>query len=235
MGEVVYLGFGSFICGIHWVGYVVSNILMRIYSKGKKNYISVTSIIDMMYGFDNEGFENWALSQNIDPKWITEHSASLGTKYHEYFENKFYGISDWADVVDDVDEGYRRAVDHLYGLGWEIVKSEQEVYCDEFGFAGRFDMLVKNDRLNIKKAIADVKTWGAWSGKPFRRDLKKLKKVEDQLSMYRYALGEEIPMYLFIPQKNGECIVEGIAYVERWKDFIKNNQKEILDMTEGMV
>jgi hypothetical protein len=53
--------------------------------------------------------------------------------------------------------------------------------------------------------------------------------------MYRYALGEVIPMYLFIPQKNGECIVEGIAYVERWKDFIKNNQKEILDMTEGMV
>jgi hypothetical protein len=201
---------------------------MRIYKKGKKKYLSVTSIVGMMYEFDKEGFENWALSQNIDPKWITKHSANLGTKYHEYFENKFYGISDWADIVEDKDQGYREAVDDLYGQGWEILESEKEVYCDEFKYAGRFDLVMKNNRLNINKAIGDVKTWGAWSGKNYKRNTEKLNKVSEQLSMYRYALGEDLPMYVLIPQKSGECIVEGVPYSEKWKEYIKSNWSEIL-------
>lgn len=204
---------------------------MRVYEKEGNKYLSVTSIVGMMYGFDKKGFEHWALSQNLNPDWITKHSAKLGTKYHEYFENKFYGINDWADVVEEKDRGYREAVDDLYNQGWEIIDSEQEVFCDEFRYAGRFDLVMKNDKLNIKKAIGDIKTWGAWNGGSFRRNSKKLKKVGEQLSMYRYALGEDWPMYLIVPQKNGKCIVEAIPYTEGWKQFIKDNWKEILDLT----
>jgi len=204
---------------------------MRIYENSGKKYLSVTSIIDMMYGFDNEGFTTWALSQNINPKWITEHSASLGTKYHAYFENRFYGISEWADVLEDGDEGYKKSVEDFYSKGWEIVESEKVVYCDEFRFAGRLDMVIKNKGLGIERALADVKTWGAWSGKNYKRSSSKLKKVSDQLSMYRYALGEDIPMYLIVPQKNGECIIEGIKPSKRWKKYIEENLEKILDMT----
>jgi hypothetical protein len=203
---------------------------MRVYEKDGKRYLSVTSVVDMMYEFDKDGFESWALSKSISPEWITKHSAKLGTKYHEYFENKFYGISEWADVVDEKDKGYQRAVEDLYSKGWEILDSEQEVYCDEFKYAGRFDLVMRNPKLNIKKAIGDVKTWGAWSGKRYKRDAGKLRKLGEQLSMYRYALGEELPMYLLVPQKSGECVIEAIPYSLEWQKFLKKNWDEILDM-----
>lgn len=228
----MYIGNGYIDRGIHRTYDFTGYLLMRVYEKGKNKYLSVTSIVGMMYEFDKEGFESWALSQNISPEWITTHSAELGTKYHEYFENKFYGISDWADIVEDKDQGYREAVDDLYEQGWEILESEKEVYCDEFGYAGRFDLVMKNDKLNIKKAIGDIKTWGAWRGKSFRQNSKKLKKVGMQLSMYRYALGEDLPMYLIVPQKDGKCVIEAIPYTESWKKFIKDNWSEILDLTK---
>lgn len=207
---------------------------MRVYERNGKKYLSVTSIIDLMYGFDKEGFRAWALKNKLDPEWVTRHSAELGERYHAYFENKFYGISEWADIIeDDIDSKYRCAADDFYEQGWEILDSEQEVYCDKYGYAGRFDAIIKNDKLGIKKAIGDIKTWGAWNRKLYKPDSKKLKKLANQLTMYNYALPEKLPMFLIVPQINGRCIVESIDYNFEWKDWINNNTDRIKKLLQA--
>ena len=200
---------------------------MRVYERDGKKYISVTSIVDLMFGFDNSGFELWASTNHLSPQWITKHSSDIGTLYHSYFENRFYGIDSWANVVPEGAEGYLKSVDDFYDQGWEIVSSEKEVFCDEFGYAGRFDAIIKNEGLGIKKALGDIKTWGAWNKKLYKPNKKKLEKLSNQESMYRYALKEDIPMYVIVPQYNGKCVVEGIPYTEGWMEFLKNNEKEI--------
>ena len=200
---------------------------MRIYERDGKKYISVTSIIDLMFSFDSAGFDMWAIKNHISPSWVTRHSSSIGTLYHTYFENRFYGIDSWANVVPEGSEGYVRSVDDFYNNGWEIIGSEQEVFCDEYGYAGRFDALIRNKRLGIDKALGDIKTWGAWSKKLYKPNAKKIQKLSNQESMYRYALKEEIPMYVIIPQHNGKCVVEQIPYTEDWRVFLNNNKEEI--------
>ena len=200
---------------------------MRVYERNGKKYLSVTSVIELMFWFDNIGFEVWASKNCLDPKWITEHSSNIGTLYHSYFENRFYGIGDWANVVPEGSEGYLKSVDDFYNQGWEIVESEKEVFCDEFGYAGRFDLLIRNESLGIDRALGDIKTWGAWNKKLYKPNKKKLEKLSNQESMYRYALGENLPMYIIVPQHNGKCVVEGIPYTENWMEFLKNNKQEI--------
>jgi len=172
---------------------------MRIYERDGKKYISVTSIIDLMFSFDSAGFDMWAIKNHISPSWVTRHCS----------------------------EGYVRSVDDFYNNGWEIIGSEQEVFCDEYGYAGRFDALIRNKRLGIDKALGDIKTWGAWSKKLYKPNAKKIQKLSNQESMYRYALKEEIPMYVIIPQHNGKCVVEQIPYTEDWRVFLNNNKEEI--------
>lgn len=203
---------------------------MRVYEKDGKKYISVTSIIDLMFSFDNTGFEIWANKNHLNPKWVTKHSSDIGTLYHSYFENKYHNIDSWANVVPEGSEGFVEAVNDFYKKGWEIISSEQEVYCDEFGYAGRFDCLVKNERLGIKEALGDIKTWGAWNKKLYKPNAKKLEKLSNQESMYRYALKKEIPMYIIVPQFNGSCVVEAIPYTEDWMKFLENNTQEIADI-----
>lgn len=202
---------------------------MRVYEKNGKKYLSVTSIISMMYEFDSSGFDLWAMKNHLSSNWITKHSAELGEKYHAYFENSFHKIGDWADEVDNkIDKGYRNSVDDFYSQGWEIVESEREVYCDEYNFAGRFDLIIRNKNLGIDKALGDIKTWGAWNRRMYKANPDKLKKLGTQLSMYRYAMGgEELPMFLIVPQKNGKCVIERIKAQDDWKDWIKANKEDM--------
>lgn len=187
-----------------------------------------------MFGFDDEGFKLWALKNKLSPEWINKHSVKLGEKYHAYFENKFLGISDWADVIeDDIDSKYREAVEDFYNQGWEILESEQEVYCDKYNYAGRFDLIIKNEKLGIKRAIGDIKTWGAWNRKLFKPNDKKLRKLSNQLTMYDYTLLEKLPMFLIIPQINGKCIVQSIEYNFEWKDWIDANTERLQKLLQA--
>lgn len=201
---------------------------MRIYERNGKKYLSVTSVISLMFGFDSEGFNRWASENHLSADWITKTSADLGSKYHAYFENRANGISEWADVVSDkFDKGYKKAVEDFFAQGWEILESEQEVFCNEYRFAGRFDLVIRNKGLGISRAIGDIKTWGAWKKRMYKPNKDKLKKLSNQLSMYAYALGEDIPMFLIVPQKNGKCVVEKIEKTNYWKDWIDANSKEV--------
>jgi hypothetical protein len=150
---------------------------MRVYTKGDKKYLSVTSIVDLMFGFDKGGFDLWASKNHLSSEWITKHSSDIGTLYHSYFENKYHGISDWANIIpDETAQRYVDAVEDFYKQGWEITDSEREVFCEEYGYAGRFDLVIKNKSLGIKEAIGDIKTWGAWNKKKYKKDQKKLEK-----------------------------------------------------------
>lgn len=205
---------------------------MRIYQKDGRNYISVTSIIDLMFGFDEEGFKMFAYKQNISPEWINKESIERGNKYHAYFENRAHGIT-WADKVDDQkDLGYREAVDKFFKDGWEILECEREVYNDEYLFAGRFDCLVKKDQ---KVYLADIKSWGAWSGKLYKKNPDKLKKVSNQLSMYNSCLEEQLPLLLIVPQSNGEYITENILPSSDWRYFLERNKREIESMVKEYI
>lgn len=207
---------------------------MRVYERNGKKYLSVTSIIDLMYGFDKEGFGLWASKNHLSAQWITEHSSKLGERYHAYFENKFHGI-EWANVVKNkVDEGYLESVEDFYNQGWEIVKSEQEVFCDEYHFAGRYDLTIKNDQLGVKGAIGDIKTWGAWNRRLYKPNPSKLKKLGVQLSMYSYALGGNMPMFLIVPQKNGKCVVSEVKQNNEWMAYLKDNSQEIRKLLQAI-
>lgn len=207
---------------------------MRIYEHDGEKYLSVTSIVDLMFPFDNSGFIKWAISKNLDPKWINEESKTLGTRYHAYFENKFLGISEWADVVEsDKDQGYRDSVRDFYDQGWEIIDSEQEIFCLGWRYAGRFDLIVRNEKLGIDRALGDIKSWGAWSGKSYKKNKKKLEKVKVQLNMYNYALGNELPKICIIPQKTGKCVVEDIETDYSFIDWMGENKKMIDNLIDN--
>lgn len=187
-----------------------------------------------MFGFDKEGFNLWAMKNKLDPDWINKHSVKLGERYHAYFENRFHNISEWADTVeDDTDRKYKDAVNDFFDQGWEILDSEQEVYCEKYGYAGRFDLIIKNDRLGVDRAIGDIKTWGAWNRKTYKPDSKKLHKLANQLTMYNYTLPEKLPMFLVIPQINGKCIVERVEYNFEWKDWIDANRDRISKLLQA--
>jgi len=201
---------------------------VRIYERNGKKYLSVTSLVDLRYPFESVGFEQWAWSHGFDPLWITKESGKLGERYHAYAENRHYGIG-WADVVEtDKDRKYLEAVNKFFEDGWEILSSEVEVYNESFRYAGRFDMILKNDKLKIKRALGDFKTYGAWKGGKYKRDAKKLEKLSMQLTLYEEALGEKLPKVGVILGGDGKYNLEDIPVDDSVWEWLEEN-KEVID------
>jgi len=206
---------------------------MRIYEKNGKKYLSVTSLVDLRYPFDNSGFTMWAWEHGYDPMWINKLSTDLGTRYHAYIENRFHKISDWADeIVDDKDRKYHEAVDKFFNDGWEILDSEVEVFNDDWNYAGRFDFLGQNKRLGIERAILDCKTYGAWKGSKYKRDKKKLEKLSMQLTLYSDAIGHKGKMLGVMLDGTGEYTLEKIDRDDGVWDWLREKRNEIVKLLQ---
>lgn len=201
---------------------------MRIYENNGKKYLSVTSIVDLRYPFDGSGFEIWAYENGYNPQWINKESTTRGERYHAYLENRFHGISEWADIIlDDKDKTYKQATDKFFEDGWEILDCEVVVYNEDWHYAGRFDFLGRNKKLGIDKAILDCKTYGAWKGGKYKKNSDKLKKLSMQLTLYNKTLPEQLPMYGVMLGGDGNYTLEPIKWdFEVW-EWLKENRNTI--------
>lgn len=202
---------------------------MRIYTKNGNKYLSVTSILQLMFPFDSSSFDTWAVQHGYDPKWILRESSRIGTLVHSWCENRLENI-EWADQmpVTKIERGYHQGVIKFFAdikpTGKSI--SEFEVYCNEFRYAGRTDGLIDSESFI---GFVDYKVFGAWRGK-YKEDADKIKKVSIQLSMYKYCLGDagknkDIAVVLFKP--DGSYEMRRLEYTETWKEWIVQNWAQI--------
>ena len=192
---------------------------MRTYTKDNKTYVSVTEIVGMMYPFNQKSFESWARWKGFNPDWITAESQRIGTKVHQWVENRFHGIEDWADSqpVDEKENNYLDAV-QLFLEAYEIDDCECTVYNDTWGYAGTYD-------LRANDTIYDVKTWGAWKGE-YKRNDEKLGKTAVQLSMYAEAADiDKIAVAILLP--DGDLEIEDLDITDTWKDWITENRDKV--------
>lgn len=230
---------------------------VRVYQDGDgTNYFSVTTFIGKLMPFDNRKWYSICNYMGWDPEQIREVSTTLGTRYHAYFENRrwfdrkeveLFGekveATEYDFVASPLDIRYLRMANEFFDRGWEIIESEVKVVNTDLFYAGRFDMIMRNEKLGVERALGDVKTWGAWkesitgkapSGFEVKED--KLKKLTVQLNMYRRALGERIPMYGIVPDPLGELRVFEVVEDETWLDEVAEARLEILkDIEEGTV
>jgi len=193
---------------------------MRTYSNCGKRYVSVTEIVALMYPFDGTSFNSWCRSKGINPGWVEEESKRLGTKAHGWLENRFLNIQDWADSRprNKVEEAYLKTADEVM-FALNVKDMERVVYCDEFGYAGTYDMILEDG------TVVDVKTWGGWRGE-YKRSSSKIKKVSVQLSMYAYAVGsEKIAVCVLLP--DGGYEYEELKIDDSWKEWIEKNRDKL--------
>ena len=192
---------------------------MRTYTKDNKTYVNVTEIVGMMYPFNQKSFESWARWKGFNPDWITAESQRIGTKVHQWVENRFHGIEDWADSqpVDEKENNYLDAV-QLFLEAYEIDDCECTVYNDTWGYAGTYD-------LRANDTIYDVKTWGAWKGE-YKRNDEKLGKTAVQLSMYAEAADiDKIAVAILLP--DGDLEIEDLDITDTWKDWTTENRDKV--------
>lgn len=188
----------------------------------RNNYPRVTKIIDAMFPFNEESFKAWAHSQGLNPEWITSESKRIGSKIHEWIQNRFEQI-EWADLppISKKEEGYLEAVESILE-DYEILKSEVEVFNDEWKYRGTLDAIARL-RNTDEVMILDWKSWGAWDGN-YKRSRDKIKKLEIQLSMYKEALGEPYPTKGIILKSDGTYEVEDIKDNDMWKKWMKEHK-----------
>ena len=194
---------------------------MRTYTKDNKTYVSVTEIIGMMYPFDEKGFASWARWKGLNSDWISAESRRIGTKVHQWVENRFHGIESWADnsPIDEKESNYLKAVQVFLG-SVDITDCEQTVYNDEFGYAGTYDLIADG-------TLYDVKTWGSWKGE-YKYSADKMKKVAIQSDMYREAHGGGLKTAVCILLPEGDFIVEELKPNDSWKKWIEENKNKLL-------
>lgn len=201
---------------------------MTRYERDGKAYVSVTQLINVFYPFNDAGFEKWCKSKGLDAQKILRDSERMGTKVSEWIENRTLGLEALdSPCTSELERGLKRAVEDFTGA-YKIASCEQTVYCDEYGYAGTYDMecYLSKDTL----FLCDSKTYGAWNGH-YKRDSSKIKKVTMQVSMYAYAkYGEKAKntkLALVVFKTDGSFEVEELKYTDKWKELIKEHQNEI--------
>jgi len=210
---------------------------MARYTRGDRKYVSVTQLLDIFYPFNEESFKKWCESSGNDSEKIKEDSERMGNKVSEWIENAKLGIS-WIDspCTSYREEGLYRAVQSFLGAN-KVVSCEQVVYCDEYGYAGTYDMeAILSDCI---LGLYDSKTYNAWNGQTAdawirmvkKIDPSKIKKVTIQVSMYAYAkYGEKastMPLGLIVFRPDGTYEVIPLKYTDKWKELIKKNEDKI--------
>jgi len=195
---------------------------MRHYIKDGKEYQSVTSLLEKIFPFNKEAFERWCQQQGYNPDDIRTLSSSIGSKVSSWINNKTRGVL-YLDppTVGVAEEGLYRGVQDFTDT-YKVLESEITVFCDEFMYAGTLDGIVN---YKDKEYLMDWKTYGAWKGN-YKRDPKRIKEVSYQLSMYRYALGKELPIAVVVFKTDGTYEVEELAYTEDWIDKLFKEKED---------
>ena len=147
----------------------------------------------------------------------------MGSKVSEWIDNARLEISELDSPCTCLKEsGLKDAVESFLEA-YEVVSSEEIVYCDEFGYAGTYDMEIL---LDGELYLCDSKTYGAWKGK-YKRDSGKIKKVAYQTSMYDYAHKGNKRIALVVFKTDGTYEIEKLKYTEDWIEKIKESEEAI--------
>ena len=194
---------------------------MRVY---KDKYLSVTSILQLKSPFDSSSFKKWCESKGLSPKLITNTSRIIGEKVSEHLENIHHGLK-WlsAPPVDELEVRFISGAED-FAEKYTIEATEQEVFCDELNYAGRFDGIISKDGV---KYLADWKTYGAWKDSKYKRDSKKIKSAREQLSLYAYALNWKDKLAVVVFKNDGTWDFEEVEYDEKIVEWVRDNQELI--------
>lgn len=196
----------------------------RIYTDEDDNkYASVTSLLNIMYPFDDTQYKIWCQANGFDPAWILAESNRIGSKVHGWIENNFHGVADLYDIAprDKKEEGYREAVSSILN-DFEVIDSEYRVATKwgDYGYAGTVDSLIRRKE-DGKEFLNDFKTWGAWKeiDKIKKKlDSKKVKKVAIQTGMYATANGWEGGRSVIVPLPDGTYVFRELKDLrEEWE------------------
>lgn len=199
---------------------------MRIY-KGK--YLSVTSVLNLKKPFNSSSFKYWCGKNGLDEVLVSSTSSILGDKVSEYLNNISEGLgSITAPQVDMLEDRLYSAVDSFL-KEYELVSTEQVVYCDELNYAGRFDGIIKS-RVNGEELLVDWKTYGAWNGKPYKRVSSKIKSAKEQLSLYAYAMDWKRDLAVVVFKNDGTWELEKVVFDNGILEWVKAHQKEIIKL-----
>jgi len=193
---------------------------MRIY-EGK--YLSVTSIIELREPFNKTGFSKWCLSHGLDEKLVSSTSRILGDKVSEYLNDISSGLQGITSPQIDMLEGrlYSGIDDFL--KEWELVSTEKEVFCEELGYAGRYDGIVKK-RGGKETLLVDWKTFGAWKKGLYKRDSKKIKHTTWQLTLYANALNWSSGLGVVIFKNDGTWELERVKFDDEMIEWVKTHK-----------
>lgn len=185
---------------------------MSSYTREGKTYSSVTTLLKKIFPFNQESFNKWCAKEGYDPEIIKVLSTSIGNKVSSWIANRVREVLflDPPPIGETEHALYKGIQD--FTEAYQVLESEVTVYCDEFMYAGTFDGLVM---YKDKKYLMDWKTYGAWRGE-YKRDSKKIKEVSYQLSMYRYALGQQYPLAVVVFKGDGTYDIEELTYTEDW-------------------
>ena len=198
---------------------------MRVYD-GK--YLSVTSIVGLRHPFDKESFKKWCERTGNNASLIASTSRILGEKVSDYIEDHFRGLTALsAPAIDKLEQDMRWGVIEFL-REWEILDCEKVVTCEQFNYAGRYDGKIRNKKTG-ERLLADWKTFGAWKDSGYKRDSAKIKHTRWQTTMYKYADGWKDDTAVVIFKNDGTYEIEKLDYDQEMMDWIKDNQKLILN------
>lgn len=199
---------------------------MRIYD-GK--YLSVTSVLQLKKPFNKESFKNWCLKEGLNEALIGSTSAILGDKVSEYLNNISIGLRGITAPQIDILEGRLYSAVDDFLKQYELVSTEQVVYCDELHYAGRYDGVIKS-RVNGEELLVDWKTYGAWNGKPYKRVSSKIKSAKEQLTLYAYAMDWKGGLGVVVFKNDGSWEIEKVVFEKGILEWVKSHQEEILKL-----
>ncbi len=199
---------------------------MRIY-EGK--YLSVTSVLQLKKPFNKSSFKYYCEKNGLNETLIGSTSALLGDKVSEYLNNISVGLRGiTAPQIDMLESRLYSAVDDFLKQ-YELVSTEQVVYCDELHYAGRYDGVIKS-RVNGEELLVDWKTYGAWNGKPYKRISSKIKSAKEQLTLYAYALNWKGELAVVVFKNDGTWELEKVVFDNGILEWVRNHQKEIVKL-----
>jgi hypothetical protein len=159
-------------------------------------------------------------------------SRILGEKVSDFIDNASRDLSELdPPIVDGLEQRLYGGVQGFLDK-WELVSTEKEVVCEELNYAGRYDGIIRQKHTH-KVVLADWKTFGAWSDKPYKRDSKKIKHTRWQLSLYAYALDWKNDLGVVIFKNDGTWELEKLPFDEEMIDWVRDNQELILEVIKN--
>lgn len=165
---------------------------------------SVSSVVDFWFPSDMEDYRLWAKRQGLDPEEITQRACDIGNMVEYMTFNREGREQDVVNRISTEDlrmaklisEQWTQFIDKEDLDGCEFDSEQNVKYIkDEVSlFHGRYDFSIDLTK-PLGRLGFDMKTWGAWNGKPLEiKDYKlgdKLKKSKFQNYLYEKCTGWE--------------------------------------------